>query len=115
MGAHGRTVRHPVRLVRKPEARPPRCAHAVGRRPARPTGGMTRALATGPHIAALRRSLGPVAWCALECLLERSDDRRTATASVRAIAADLGIAKNTAHRAMTVLALAGLIEPAQER
>lgn len=34
---------------------------------------------------------------------------------MRAIAADIGVAKNTAHRAMVVLACAGLIESAQER
>jgi DNA-binding transcriptional MocR family regulator len=65
--------------------------------------------------AALRRELGPVAWCALECLLERSDDGRTSVATVRAVATDLGVAKNTAHRAMTALASAGLIEPEQRR
>jgi DNA-binding transcriptional MocR family regulator len=71
-------------------------------------------LAAGAH-AALRRELGPVAWCALECLLERSDDGHTSVATVRAIAADLGVAKNTAHRAMNTLASAGLIESEQRR
>lgn len=69
----------------------------------------------GPRAATVRRELGPVAWCALECLLERSDDGHTTVASVRAVAADLDVAKNTAHRAMTTLARAGLIEPLQER
>ncbi len=63
----------------------------------------------------MRRSLGPVAWCVLECLLERSDDGRTSTASVRAIAADVGVAKNTAQRAIAHLVNAGLAEPVQER
>jgi DNA-binding IclR family transcriptional regulator len=36
-------------------------------------------------------------------------------ASVRAVAADLGVAKNTAHRAMASLGRAGLIEPIQAR
>ena len=69
----------------------------------------------GPRAAALRRQLGPTAWCALECLLERSDDGMTATASVRAVAAELGVAKNTAHRAIASLVCAGLVEPSQAR
>jgi len=36
-------------------------------------------------------------------------------ASVRAVAADLGVAKNTAHRALASLARAGLVEPVQAR
>jgi hypothetical protein len=69
----------------------------------------------GPRAAATRRSLGPVAWCVLECLLERSDDGRTSTASVRSIAADLGVAKNTAQRALTSRVRAGIAEAVQER
>jgi hypothetical protein len=69
----------------------------------------------GPRAAATRRSLGPVAWCVLECLLERSDDGRTSTASVRSIAADLDVAKNTAQRAIARLVRAGIAEPVQER
>jgi hypothetical protein len=57
-----------------------------------------------------------VAWCVLECLLERSDDgRRTSTASVRSIAADLGVTKNTAQRALACLVRAGITEPVQDR
>jgi DNA-binding transcriptional MocR family regulator len=69
----------------------------------------------GPRAAATRRSLGPVAWCVLECLLERSDDGRASAASVRSIAADLGVAKNTAQRAIARLVRAGVAEPVQER
>lgn len=76
---------------------------------------MTHTIPPGPRAVALRRELGPVAWCALECLLERSDDGRTTVASVRAVAADLGVAKNTAHRALASLARAGLVEPVQAR
>lgn len=65
--------------------------------------------------AALRRQLGPTAWCVLECLRERSDDARVVEASVRSIAADLGVAKNTAHRAIVALVRAGLIETDQRR
>ena len=76
---------------------------------------MTAGIPPGPAAAALRRALGPVPWCALECLLERSDDGRTAAASVRALAADLGVAKNTAHRALATLVRSGLISPVQQR
>ncbi len=76
---------------------------------------MTQLIPAGPRAAAFRRDVGPVAWCALECLLERSDDGRTTVASVRAVAAELGVAKNTAHRAMAALARAGLIETDQQR
>ena len=70
----------------------------------------------GGRAAEVRRRVGPVAWCALECLLERSaDGGRSTVSSVRAVAADLGVAKNTAHRALASLTRAGLIEPLQAR
>lgn len=69
----------------------------------------------GPRAAVLRREVGPVAWCALECLVERAGDDGTAAACVRSIATDLGVAKNTAHRAVAMLARAGLVEAIQER
>ena len=69
----------------------------------------------GPRAAALRRELGPTAWCALESLIEQSDDGKTATASVRAVATELGVAKKTAHRAITALVRAGFLEPTQAR
>jgi DNA-binding IclR family transcriptional regulator len=69
-----------------------------------------------PAAATLRREVGPVAWCVLECLLEQSvDGGRTAAASVRALAAELGVAKNTAHRGITTLTRAGLVEAVQPR
>lgn len=76
---------------------------------------MTSTFPSGQQAADLRRCLGPVAWCALESPLERSDDGRTSTSSVRALAVHLGVAKNTAHRAIAVLVRAGLIEAAQTR
>ncbi|MGH9186851.1 MAG: helix-turn-helix domain-containing protein [Acidimicrobiales bacterium] len=77
---------------------------------------MTTPGTSGPAAAAaLRRQLGPTAWCMFECLRERSADDRVADASVRAIAADLGVAKNTAHRAIATLVRAGLIEAEQRR
>lgn len=75
-------------------------------------------LTLGPDAAPLRRELGPVAWCALECLASRSGPGRngaTAEASVRSLAVDLGVAKNTAHRAISALVRAGLISPVQDR
>jgi len=73
------------------------------------------AIPAGGRAAELRRQVGPTAWCALECLVERSPDGRTSEASVRAVAADLGVAKNTAHRAIATLARAGLVESVQRR
>lgn len=75
-------------------------------------------MTTSPRVAgpaALRRQLGPTAWCVLECLRDRAADGRVAEASVRALAAELGVAKNTAHRAIAMLVRAGLIEAEQRR
>jgi DNA-binding transcriptional MocR family regulator len=70
----------------------------------------------GGRVLEVRRRVGPVAWCALECLLERSaDGGRSTVSTVRGIAAELGVAKNTAHRALAALNRAGLIEPLQTR
>ena len=76
---------------------------------------MTRAIQQGLRSASLRRDLGPAAWCALECLVESSTDGHTADTSVRAVAAELGVAKNTAHRAIAALTRAGLITAEQHR
>jgi DNA-binding IclR family transcriptional regulator len=73
------------------------------------------ALRVDAGAADLRRTLGPMPWCALEALLERSSDSRMAAASVRSIAADLGVAKNTAHRAVAALVRAGVVESIPER
>lgn len=69
----------------------------------------------GVRGAELRREVGPVAWCVLECLVGGSHDGRTTTASVRALAVELGVAKNTAHRALTTLVRRGLVEAIQSR
>ncbi len=72
----------------------------------------------GSAAAPLRRCLGPLAWCALEHLVATSTtgpDGRTVDAPVRALAVELGMAKNTAHRALTALADAGVIEPEHRR
>lgn len=73
------------------------------------------ALPAGERASAVRREVGPVAWCALECLAERSVDGRVTEASVRGIAAELGVAKNTAHRAVAALTRIGLVEADQRR
>lgn len=76
---------------------------------------MTTAFPTGPRTAVLRRDLGPTAWCALECLLERTGGGTVAVASVRSLAVELGVAKNTAHRALVALVRAGIAESVQDR
>jgi DNA-binding IclR family transcriptional regulator len=78
------------------------------------TTGSTR-LVSGPRAAVLRRELGPLAWCALEFMVEQSSDGVTTEASVRTLAAALGVAKNAAHRAVVALTRAGFIEGIQDR
>ena len=73
---------------------------------------MTLAGTRGPEV---RRRVGPVAWCALECLAGRPVVDGAVEASVRSIADELGVAKNTAHRAIATLARAGLVEAMQGR
>ena len=52
----------------------------------------------------------------LEEMLEHSDgEGRVAVVSVRSLAASLGVAKDTVHRAVTRLRDLGLIEPHQAR
>ena len=62
---------------------------------------------------ALRRRLGPVAWCVLEDLIEEarvdSQGRRVATSSVRRLAENLGVSKDTTARALRRLTSAQLI------
>ena len=75
---------------------------------------MTNAPPANARDAALRRDLGPTAWCALECLVERTNGGAIAVVSVRSLAADLGVAKNTAHRALVALVRAGIAEAVQD-
>ncbi|MCP3858609.1 MAG: helix-turn-helix domain-containing protein [Phycisphaeraceae bacterium] len=75
-------------------------------------------LLLGPMADETRRSLGPLAWAALEALV--TDARPTggvhvADTTVRQLAEQLGVAKNTAHRALAALRRAGFIEPLQSR
>jgi DNA-binding transcriptional ArsR family regulator len=72
----------------------------------------------GPATAEWRRRLGPVAWCALEAIAEHaafSPNDDCAEVNVRAVAVELGIAPNTASRALRRLVDAGLVEPRQSR
>lgn len=72
----------------------------------------------GSAAAPLRRSLGPLPWCALECLVAGAtvdDSGPLADASVRSVAVELGVAKNTAHRGLAVLVDAGLATAEHER
>ena len=70
---------------------------------------------TGPRVGEVRRRVGPVAWCALEVLADRPTAGGVVEASVRAVADELGVAKNTAHRAIAALGRAGLVEAVQAR
>ena len=75
-------------------------------------------LLLGPMADETRRSLGPLAWAALEALVtdaRPNGDVDVADTSVRQLADCLGVAKNTAHRALTALRHAGFIEPLQSR
>ena len=72
----------------------------------------------GEHAADVRRQLGPLAWAALEVLVSHGtmvDGESIADSSVREIADQLGVAKNTAHRAVRALRAAGLVSPIQRR
>jgi len=75
-------------------------------------------LLLGPMAEETRRSLGPLAWAALEALVTAASDSHdpcTAPTSVREFASRLGVSKNTAHRALVALRRAGMIEPLQAR
>ena len=79
---------------------------------------MAHEVTLGPAAVEMRRRLGPVAWCALETIAEHSQpsaDGACAAVSVRTIAAELGVADNTAHRALRRLVLADVVERRQAR
>ena len=72
----------------------------------------------GAAASELRRALGPTSWMVLEELLLRSTgpaDVCVARVSVRALAASLGLAKDTAGRAIRRLRDTGLVSVAQQR
>ncbi|MEP7112808.1 MAG: hypothetical protein ABI862_06055 [Ilumatobacteraceae bacterium] len=75
-------------------------------------------VSVGAAASELRRALGPTSWMFLEELLLRSSgpaDACVAQVSVRTLAASLGLAKDTAGRAIRRLRYAGLVTDAQQR
>lgn len=72
-------------------------------------------LVLGQRAAEVRRLLGPTSWAALEVLTTHAPDGACVVASVRFVADEFGVAKNTAHRAMRRLVDIGLAVPTQER
>jgi DNA-binding transcriptional ArsR family regulator len=77
------------------------------------------AVIVGPGARNARAILGPVAWCALEVLAatpaDDGDDAWVVSGSVRTVAAHMGVAKNTAQRALTALRKSGLVTSIQRR
>ena len=77
-----------------------------------------RSIVVGAASRDLRRALGPTSWVVLEELLLRSSgtaDECVACVSVRSLAASLGLAKDTAARAIRRLRDSGLVAVAQPR
>jgi hypothetical protein len=79
----------------------------------------THAVVVLPDAAHLRRTIGPTAWVVLEALLERAEpigsDEYLAHHSIRVLASDLRLAKDTVARALRTLRNVGLISHAQCR
>ena len=77
-----------------------------------------RSVVVGAAASELRRALGPTSWMVLEELLLRSTgpaDACVARVSVRGLAASLGLAKDTAGRAIRRLRDSGLVTVGQHR
>jgi DNA-binding transcriptional ArsR family regulator len=77
-----------------------------------------RSVVVGAASSDLRRTLGPTSWVVLEELVLRSSgtaDECVACVSVRSLAASLGLAKDTAARAIRRLRETGLVTVAQQR
>ena len=77
-----------------------------------------RSVVVGAAASELRRALGPTSWMVLEELLLCSTgpaDSCVACVSVRALAAALGLAKDTVGRAICRLRYAGLVTVVQQR
>lgn len=75
-------------------------------------------LVIGPSSSGLRRTLDPAAWVVLEEMLLRSTAvgvHRVVRVSVRSLAGSLGLAKDTAARAIRRLRAAGLVDGVQQR
>jgi hypothetical protein len=75
-------------------------------------------LAIGPGGKAMRRGLGPTAWVVLEAVVAQAHDAEgglAVDASVRSLASELGLAKTTIARALTMLRECGLVTFTQTR
>ena len=68
-----------------------------------------------PAASVIRRALAPSAWLVIEELARAAGDDGVATANVRQLAADLGMSKDTAARALQRLIAAGLVERTENR
>ena len=77
-----------------------------------------RSILVGPHARELRRGLAPTAWAVLEELISSSTQDGVgchSTATVRSLATDLGLSKDTVARALTRLSAAGIVVAKQGR
>jgi DNA-binding transcriptional MocR family regulator len=72
-----------------------------------------------PGAAHLRRAIGPTAWVVLEALVQSADSTATddfmTRQSIRDLAVELGLAKDTVARAVRVLREVGLLSHTQGR
>lgn len=68
-----------------------------------------------PAASVARRALAPSAWLVLEELARTAGDGGVAMTNVRRLAADLGMSKDTAARALQRLIAAGLVERTENR
>ena len=76
------------------------------------------AVTVGAAAEEVRLAVGPLAWCALEVLAGVAvvdGERWVVRSSVRDVAARLGVAPNTAQRALGVLREGGLVTAIQDR
>ena len=77
-----------------------------------------RSIVVNPCARELRRRLGPTAWIVLEELVSASQgeaDDCCSSATVRSLAADLGLSNDTVARALVRLRTAGIIVAGQDR
>lgn len=77
----------------------------------------TRSIVVHPAAASLRREPGAQAWSALEVIVASAEQQlpTTAAMSVRTLALELGVSKNTAARVLATLTAARLVAPRQAR
>jgi DNA-binding transcriptional ArsR family regulator len=76
------------------------------------------AVIVGAAAEEVRLAVGPLAWCALEVLAAApavDGERWVVRSSVREVAARLGVAPNTAQRALGLLREGGLVTAIQDR